>query len=60
MCGITRVPRLFSCPMDFNLLCDRGRRGGVLSPTKNIQFEVFLEVWTLFPDFFGRLRGGLL
>ena len=25
-----RVPRVVACPMDFNLLCDRGHQGGVL------------------------------
>ena len=46
----------FLCPMDFNLLCERGRQGGVLNPTKNDQFQAFLAVWALFPKFLGRLR----
>ena len=38
-----RVSHVVACPMDFNLLCDRGQQGGVLKPTKN-HFQVFLAV----------------
>ena len=53
------MPHVFSCPMDFNLLCDRGQQGGVLNPTKNDQSQVFLAVWVIFPKFFGQVKGWL-
>ena len=55
LCGMIRVPHVFSCPMDFNLLCDQGQQSRVLNPTKNDQFQVFLAVWFLFPKFLDRL-----
>ena len=58
--GMIRVLHLVGYPINFNLLCDRDQQGGVLSPTKNDQFQVFLAVWVFFPKFLGRLRGGLL
>ena len=57
--GMIRVPHLFLCPMDFNLLYDRGQQSLVLNPTKNDQFQVFLAVGVLSPKFLDRLRGGL-
>ena len=66
--GMIRVPHLVACPMNFNLLSDRGEQGGVLNPTKNdhlfylkiINYQVFLAVWVFFLTFLGTLRGGLL
>ena len=39
-----RVIHVVACPMNFNLLYYRGQWGGVLTPIKNDQFQVFLVV----------------
>ena len=39
-----RVPHVVSCPIDLNFLCDQGQEGGVLNPTKNDHFQVFLAI----------------
>ena len=54
-----RISYLVACPLAFNLFCDRGQQGGVLKPTKNDHFLVFLVVWVLFHKFLGRLRSDL-
>ena len=41
--------------MEFYLLCDQGQQGGVLNPTKNDQFQVFLAVGVLFPKLLGMI-----
>ena len=49
LCGKIRLLHLFLYPMKFYLLCDQGQQCGVLNPTKNDQFQVFLAVGFLFP-----------
>ena len=53
--GMIRVPHVFSCPMGFSLLSDHGQQRRVLNPTINDQYQVFLAIWFLFPEFLGRL-----
>ena len=38
LCGMIRVLPVFSCPTNFNLVCDQDRQSGVLNPTQNDQF----------------------
>ena len=33
------------CPMDFNLICDRGQQGRTLKPVKNHHLLVVLAFW---------------
>ena len=54
-----RVPHVVACPMDFNLLCDRGQQGGVLKLTKNGHFQLLSAVWILFLKFLHSLRSGI-
>ena len=42
------------------MLCDGGRQGGVLKPTKNNHFQVFLAVWVFFLKFLCSLRSSLM
>ena len=35
---MARVPHAVACPMNFNLVCDRGQQGGVLKLMKNNHF----------------------
>ena len=51
-----RVAHVVALPIDFSLLCDRGQQGGLLKPTKNDYFHVFLAFWVLFLKFVSRLR----
>ena len=53
------VPHVVACLMDFNLFSDRVQQPGVLKPTKNDHFQIFLTVWVLFLKFSGRLRSGI-
>ena len=39
-----RVIHVVACSMNFNLPYYRGQQGGVLTPTKDDQFQVFLDV----------------
>ena len=48
--------RVVVCPMNINLLFDRGQQSGVLKPTKNGYFQVFLGVCFFYPKFLGMLR----
>ena len=51
---VRRVLNVVACPMDFNLLCDRGPEGGVLKLMKIDNFLVFLTVRVLFSKLLGR------
>lgn len=57
--GMIIVPHVVACLMDFNLFSDRVQQPGVLRPTKNDHFQIFLAVWILFLKFWGRLRSGI-
>ena len=57
--GITKMPPVVPCPMDFSSLPDQGQQGGILKLMKNGHFLVFLVVWVFLPKFLGRLRDGL-
>lgn len=57
--GMIIVPHVVACLMDFNLFSDRVQQPGVLKPTKNDHFQIFLTVWVLFLKFSGRLRSGI-
>ena len=57
--GVIRLLYLVTCPVDFNLISDGGQQGGVLKPTKNDHFQIFLTVWVSFLKFLGRLRSGI-
>ena len=50
------MPHVVVCPMDFSLLGDQGQQGGVLKPTKNDRFQVFLAIWVFFLNILGRLK----
>ena len=53
------MSHVVACVIVFSLFDERGWQGGVFKVMKNDQFLVFLAVWVLFPEFFGRLRNGL-
>ena len=54
--GVIRLLYLVACPVDFNLISDGGQQSGVLKPTKNEHFQIFLAVRVSFLKFLGRLR----
>ena len=55
----SRLSDLLAFPIDFNLHYDQGQQEGVLKPTKNDHFQVFLVVWVLFLRFWCRLLDGI-
>ena len=54
-----RVSHVIACPIDFDLLCERGEQGGMLKTKKKDQFQVFSVVRVLFLMFWVRLMGGI-
>ena len=40
-----------ACPMNFNLICDRGQQGRTLKPIKNDHLLVVLAFWVFCPSF---------
>ena len=47
-----RVPHVVACPMDFNLLCDRGQQGGVLKLQKMVIFNYCQLFGSFFSSFY--------
>ena len=50
------VSHLVACPMVFNLFY-LSQQVDMLKLMRKAQFKVFLDYWSLFPMFLGRLRG---
>ena len=51
--GIIIMLHVVAFPMDYILICDQCQQGGVLKPTENDHFQIFLAVWVLIPKFLG-------
>ena len=56
---LIRVPHAVAFPVVFKLLFDRGQHVGVLKPTTNNHFQVFLTVWVIFLKFVSCLTSGI-
>lgn len=42
---VIKVLHAVACPMNFNLICDRGQQGRTLKPIKNDHLLVVLAFW---------------